>query len=215
MQMLHLPDYIWRKPTYHWILIQVQCPAELCYSAPKQECLDIVCSLKAPAPYLFYKTFNILKDHTALLRLLIVQQPSGCLVWWRPYFVQRNFKAMYKKVLRDGHAGVYSGIFTMAKTVADDWNEITFLLAEDNFLELTDELPLQQCFKYAHKAIKLQQFLSRCWHRHKTRWHGCRKTLRNVTSAETCKCMSQLISDRNMNVTQIHKCSIHIYTPTS
>lgn len=138
--------------------------AEWNYSAPEREGLALVWALKTLRFYLLSQPFIVHTDHASLRWLLTIQEPSGHLMRWKLRLSENNFKVMYKRGPLNVHADELSRLQTLAKTTADNWDEIPSFLLSKKFSDHTEinhvvnaALPPKLRQKQNRRDIQLQR----------------------------------------------------------
>lgn len=97
--------------------------AEENYWRSERGCIAVVWSVKKLRPYLIYERFTIFTDHTALHWLLLIDDPSGRLIWWRLRLAEFEFDVKYKKGKVKTQADALSRLNKTGETIHDDEND--------------------------------------------------------------------------------------------
>lgn len=79
-----------------------------------QDCLEVLYDITTCRPYLFGETFDVFTDGNCLRWLMVIADPSGCLICWRLCLSKYNLVIHYKKVVLKNQADTLRSCLLMA-----------------------------------------------------------------------------------------------------
>ena len=81
---------------------------EIHYSITEKECLALVLAVKTHDPYLICRKFTVVTDHSALIWLMNISEPTGRLARWAIYLQAYDFDIIHRAGLKHSNADTLS-----------------------------------------------------------------------------------------------------------